>query len=196
MCHPDHAVRVAHAAAGQAGVLHYIRMTTAVFHEMEDYFHKKEHGWILRDRENHEQTMWEVFREMKEQMIGKMIKQNAIVYCEECGDKCKADNKSCISPLSQDYDKMLEYHMCDYTAAHRIDVWQCNHYLCRVCIANLHGQQNEEYACWRCEQDITNFIKYITYNRGFMSVEGDDEYRREVAQDIDSGAETEDERDD
>jgi hypothetical protein len=29
-----------------------------------------------------------------------------------------------------------------------------------------------------------------------MSVEGDDEYQREVADDIDSGAETEDERDD
>jgi hypothetical protein len=170
-------------------------MTTSVFHEMEDYFHKKEHGWNKKDRENHEWAMWEVFAQMKEQMIDKMIEQDAIIFCEECGDRCKADNKSCISPLSQDYYRLLDGAMCDYAAA-RVDVWQCNHYLCRVCIANLHTRHDEEYTCFQCEQDITDFIRYIVYDRLFMSVEGNQEYQREVTNDIDSGAETEDERDD
>ena len=179
---------------GRAGALHYVRLTS-VFREMEDFFHGKEHGWRQADRENHEWAMWEVLAQMKEQMLDKIIEQDSITFCRDCGDRCKADDRSCISPLSQDYRRMLEGVMYPYDAA-RVDVWSCNHYLCRVCIANLHTRHDEEYTCLHCEQDITYFIRNIIHDRQFMSVEGDDEYQREVADDIDSGAETEDERDD
>jgi hypothetical protein len=136
---------------------------------------------IYKARIMHKRDFSSVLFQMTQNIIEKRV-ERGIIRCEACDEWCKADCAHADAPIE---------HGCHTII--RNDWLICNHYMCRYCINALINEDRPVYTCDVCDEDITWWLQELRADDDWWEIDEDEEYIHDVRQDVDSGAETDDE---